>query len=52
MALFKKKKDEGKGKKPVKIVDRSKKVNEQPKNLSMWCSMHNCSKTSCPKMHH
>lgn len=47
----------GKGKKKdkedpkqIKIVDISDRVNG-PKNKTMWCSMHNCTKTSCPKMH-
>lgn len=45
------KKKEEPAKKPIKVVDRSKKVNEKEKNLSMWCTMHNCSRTSCPKQH-
>lgn len=47
MKFGKKKEDD----KKVKVVDRSKKVNQVPKNPSMWCAMHNCSRTSCPKQH-
>lgn len=48
MALFKKpKKDDGK-KKPVKVVPID--VNG-PKNASMWCPMHRCTKLACPEQH-
>lgn len=48
MALFKKKDETPKGKKPVKVVDISAKVNAKPKNATMWCSMHSCTKAACP----
>lgn len=48
MGIFKKK-DESKGKKPVKVVPVD--VNPKKKNPNMWCAMHNCPKTGCPTMH-
>ena len=48
MAFGKKKKEEDK---KLKVVDRSNRANSKPKNATMWCSMHRCYKTSCPKMH-
>ncbi len=48
---FRKKKEE-QGKKPVKVVDVSKKVNSKPKNLTMWCPMHSCTRVACPGGRH
>lgn len=49
MGIFKKKQPEDP--KKIKVVDVSKKVNAKPKKSTMWCTMHNCNKTACPKMH-
>jgi hypothetical protein len=46
-----KKKEESKGKQPIKVKDISEKVNAKDKNAIMHCPMHNCTKTSCPYLH-
>lgn len=52
MGLFKDKKPKDDGKKKIKVVDASAKVNAKPKNKSMWCTMHSCSKLACPGGNH
>jgi hypothetical protein len=47
-----KKKEESKGKKPVKVVNISDQVNAKDKKATMWCTMHSCSKLACPSGNH
>ena len=46
VGVFKKKKDDGKKTIKIKEID----VNG-PKNPSMWCAMHRCTKLACSTQH-